>query len=452
MSWAIPTPWAARPAKRRGGRALPLVLGLCVVIAAVAVGGAQEPRPITLRLVLWNYGFGAVEDALYEDVRESFMRTHKQVDLRLSRDSWANAYSSTRVWLGTTDDPADVILIRDAWFDEYLPALLGLDEEFTDRDLAGFWPAALDCCQREGRPFGIPWIVRTKALYCRDDLLRKAGERPPTTWDEVGTVAAAIADPPKVYGFGLPGALDDDYTAETFLLPIWADGGRLDRPAGQWALGQEVLKGLELYDDLINRQHATQPEVLTWRQRELEGFFACGRLGMVVSEPWLTQFLDEHFDSLDYQVQPLPAGAHAITQLSVDMLCVSKGTRYPELACELIRELCTERVLSVFPPVAGLPADRKAGESAARRHKAKLGPFVAGLSSARSVPRRFWPEARPWLDELIYEVVSGRKLPEDALRDSAARGAPVDLPEPERRPVAPPEGAGAPAGAGTPPD
>ena len=423
-----------------GGRLVHLAL--IVALAAGAcwgqAGGERPGEPpgekAIVRVVLWGYGFPG-EMELYQDALASFNRKHPEAEARLSYDAWTNAYAGTRNWLRQTEEAAYIILLRDEWLPEFAPALVPLEDVLAKDEFDSYYSCALDRCRYGGQTYGLPWTARTKALYYRADLFREAGLKPPQTWDELIAAAEKVASPPRLYGFGLPAA-ESEESAELFLLLLWAQGGDLVRPNGKWEMGPEVVRTLEFYSRLANVGHATQPETTTWFQGDLQALFAIGRLGMVISDHSLADFLDRNtqFRSLQYGIAPLPGGEQAITQVSADMLAISAGSRRQDLAVALLRHLTRDSFLSALGEAGGLPGKRAAAEHSA---SPRMRPFLAGLKAARGKPMAIWPEARGPILQLIYEVLTGRKLPEDALRDMAAQGVPVALPPKPEGPAPP---------------
>ncbi|MFQ6131327.1 MAG: ABC transporter substrate-binding protein [Armatimonadota bacterium] len=387
-------------------------------------GQVVEDKPI-VRVVLCGYGFPG-EMELYQDALASFNRKHPQAEARLSVQGWPDAYASIRNWLTQTDEAAYVVLVRDEWLPELATGLVPLEDLLSQEEFDQYYGSALDRCRHGGQTYGLPWVARTKALYYRSDLLRQAGVKPPRTWDELITVAGRIASPPDIYGFGLPAA-DQEESAELFLLLLWAQGGTLVRPEGKWELGPAALSTLEFYSELSNVRHVTQPETTTYSYGDLLGMFAVGRLGMVVADQGLAGLLDGNpvLRNLHYGIAPLPGGEQAITQVSADMLAISAGSRREDLALELLRHLMRDGLLAALGEAAGLPAKRSVAE---RATSPKLRPFLAGIKAARGKPLAIWPEARGPILQLTYEVLTGRKLPEAALRDMALHGVPVLLP------------------------
>lgn len=416
----------------------PLHVALALALVAGACWAQAAEEKAVVRVVLCGYGFPG-EMELYHDALASFGRKHPQVEARLSVQAWPEAYASVRNWLAQTDDEAYVVLVRDEWLPDFAPALVPLEDLFAPDEFDQYYASALDRCRHGGQTYGLPWVARTKALYYRTDLFRQAGATPPQTWDELVAAAEKVASPAdNIFGFGLPAAADPataaEESAEFFLMLLWAQGGTLVRPDGKWEMGPEVLRTLELYRQLANLRHVTQPETTTWRQGDLQALFALGRLGMVIADHNLADFLDRsvRLRDLPYGIAPLPGGEQAITQVSADMLAISAASRRQDLAAAMLRHLMRDGFLAALGEAAGLPAKRAVAE---RTPAKKLRPFLAGLKAARGKPLAIWSEARGPILQLTYDVLTGRKLPEAALRDVALQGVAVSLPPGPEAPV-----------------
>ncbi|MEN9938807.1 MAG: hypothetical protein RLZZ387_5386 [Chloroflexota bacterium] len=83
-----------------------------------------------------------------------------------------------------------------------------------------------------GERYGVPFGTSGNVLYRRADVLEPAGfAEAPTTWEELGEMAAAAQNPPEHYGMGFALSNVGDGNLMTAVMQSW--GGRVADDAGQ---------------------------------------------------------------------------------------------------------------------------------------------------------------------------------------------------------------------------
>ena len=107
---------------------------------------------------------------------------------------------------------------------------LGLALDVTDivnrnnQQGGGLYDAALRAVTLNGKAFAIPTYSATEVFYVRKDLLDAKGLKAPETWEDVYTVAKALTDKGKVWGYGQSLGMPS-YDAEISLLSMLASYG-----------------------------------------------------------------------------------------------------------------------------------------------------------------------------------------------------------------------------------
>jgi multiple sugar transport system substrate-binding protein len=173
--------------------ALP-VLAACGSSGSSGTGGTSGT--VTLTYVNWDGGMQAVVD--------QWNKENPKIQVQLSKPSGTGytLYNKliTNNKAGTNPDITEV---------EYqaLPALISnkvvvpIDKYVGD--LSGdFDKASLSQVQFEGKTYGVPQNICPMVFFYRKDIFDQLGLKPPTTWDEYATVAAAIhkANPKQYIG------------------------------------------------------------------------------------------------------------------------------------------------------------------------------------------------------------------------------------------------------------
>jgi multiple sugar transport system substrate-binding protein len=346
---------------------------------------------------------------------------------------WDNALETARRSLDLRGHAPDVVLIRDDWLPVLASRLRPLSAEMVKRAGDEYCEGALDACRYgKNKVYGIPWMVRTQALFYRPDVLRQAQVEVPGDWSKLVTAAVRVASPPDLFGFGIPGATSVD-AARLFLPMLWSTGARLENERGELVFGVEALHVLSLLSELAVTQHGAEPETLSYSQPDLEALFVVGKLAMLVDGPWFAWYLDEKFPKLNYDVAPLPSGTRPASVVSVDFLAVPVNCNQPDLAARLINHLTQDRFLGAFAQLGGLPAKRSVVRSSEVAKDKRLKPFAHALESSESLPLEIWPALEPALTRTMFDVISGRKTPHEAWKEFHAPGLRLYTPEVEEQ-------------------
>lgn len=179
-----------------------------------------------------------------------------------------------------------------------------MDDAFKGRFIETFLsPSVL-----EGKTYGLPIAASARAMYYNKDLLAKAGvENPPATWDELRAAATKIkALGGENYGFGLQGK--EIETDVYYYYGMWSYGTEILNKDGTSGLSTPgALEAAKLYKSLID-DGLTQPGVTSYAREDVQNLFKQGKVGMMITAPFLSNQIKEEAPDLKYGVAAIPAG------------------------------------------------------------------------------------------------------------------------------------------------
>jgi multiple sugar transport system substrate-binding protein len=275
----------------------------------------------------------------------------------------------------------------------------------------------------QGRAYALPWMLGTRALYLNDDLFRRAGldpKKPPVTWAEMYRAARLISEKvPGAKGFGM-NAGEREILFKKFMPFAWANGGDiLDSSMTKSVFAsRENLEALKFYLSL-------KPYSLLDKQEMHEEAFAKGRLGMIISGPWLLRKLPEQAPNLNFSValMPCPAWDHGIPAsfAGAEVLGIFRNAKHQEDALQLARFLILpENTMPLFLTTGNaFPAAwRSAGDPYFAEHPKDV-VFLLQLKTAVGPPLHpRWVEIEEALNGELEEAIYGRKSAEAALKSA----------------------------------
>ncbi|MEU0489461.1 extracellular solute-binding protein [Nocardiopsis sp. NPDC006139] len=320
-----------------------------VVLLAAACGGGgsdSDGGGSADSLTVWVMGTSQPPLVEYfEGAEARFQENNPDVEVNVEFIPWPDAQESITNALAGGDAP-DVIEIGNdqvsGWASQ--GALLDITEQ------VGGWDAAAEMDQNaleygtyDGVQYGVPWFSGVRTLYYRADWLQELGHEPPTTWDELLTVAEDIEAEYDVPGFAAP----TDFTNGIASF-IWSNGGEIatQNAEGEWEghlTDPATVEAIEFYADLTNDGVSPQSYV---GENELVPLadMANSQVGMYIDGSWALTSMEEQAEDPavleNIVAAPIP-GADGIAPAFAggSALSVFSTTQYPELAFELLTVL-----------------------------------------------------------------------------------------------------------------
>ncbi len=404
-------------------RAVGAAPGVVAAVAAIALLGAAgcAPKPPSGRtVVFWQFSpLPAIQPVLAR-----FEAEHPGVKVQVEQLTWQSGREKivTAIAAGRPPDLCEL-------GSTFLPGLVA-DSTLVDltdataslRDSLLGW----DIVEYRDRAYAIPWLLGTRALYLNDDLFRRAGldpARPPATWDEFLAAARAIATRvPDAKGFGM-NAGEREILFKKFMPFAWGNGGGiLDPTLTRSVMGsRENVEALRFYLSL-------KPYSLLDRQEMHEQAFAKGRLGMIISGPWLLRTLPETAPGLKFSVALLPRPAAdrgtPASFAGAEVLGIFRGSKNRAEAIRLAEFLVRpENAMRLYLETGNaFPAARSAMDDAYFASHPNDRVFVEQLRTAVAPPLHpRWVEIEEIVNAELEEAIYGAKTPEAALDDANRR-------------------------------
>jgi len=412
--------------------------------AAAAPTAAPAAEPVTIHVLTMDQA--GLAPAQIDQIARDFEALNPDIKVSMEYVGYDNVHDKITTGMAANPPAYDAAMIDVIWPDEFIKAgyLLDVTDRVTPEMKSGMFPASWNGVTRNGKIYGMPWLMDVKYFMYNKDMLQKAGiAAPPTTWEELETQAQTIKDQgivefPIIWSWPqLEGVVCD------FTVLLYGNGGAfLDangKPVFNDDKGVQVLTWMKkTIDDGL-----TNPSSISSNENAVEADFLAGKSAFAVN--WLFQYADSN-DATKSQIvglaafAPMPvfkAGADAgIKGSSVDgssAFSVMATTPYADQTWKFLTYIASNEVQTKFSdkmlPVWQTDFEGealKALEAATPANPVTVPAFLATFPFANERPTvPYYNEASAALQLAIQEALTGVKSPKDALDEAAAKW--VDL-------------------------
>ena len=423
-----------------------LVVGLvgCGTQSAPSAAPANTPapaaQPVTIHVMTMDQA--GIKNSEVDEIVKQFEAENP--DIKVSMEYVGYDYVHDKIVTGMAAKPPayDAAMIDVIWPDEFIKAgyLLDVTNRITPEMKAGMFPASWNGVTRNGKIYGMPWLMDVKYFMYNKDILTKAGfSDPPKTWEELVDQAKVIkqkglAEYPIVWSWAQKEAVVCDFTVLLF-----GNGGAFVDSSGKPVFnndkGVQTLTWMkQTIDDGL-----TDPASTTMVENDVEANFLAGKSAFAVN--WLFQYSDSN-DPTKSQIvgqaafAPMPvfqaAAAAGVKGSSVDgssSFGIMATTPYPDQTWKFLTYLSSNAVQTKYSAEM-LPvwqtdfqgAALQTLEGATATNPVTVPAFLGQFPYANERPTvPYYNEGSAALQLAIQEALTGVKSPKDALDEAAAK-------------------------------
>ncbi len=392
------------------------------VAGAALLSMAGWAQAETVRVTVAEYS--SKTGPYFEEAAKAFEEANPGSDIQIEVVPWDVLLQKL-----TTDISgganADLSIIGTRWLIDFVDQGIAapLDDYMTQDFRDRFFPVFLEPSVMQGKTYGLPIAASARAMYYNKALFEQAGiTEVPDTWDELAEAAkkiGALGD--DIAGFGLQGK--EIETDVYFYYAFWAYGGQLVEEDGTSGLDTDAgYKAAEMYKSLID-SGATQPGVTSYNREDVQNLFKQGKVGMMITAPFLSNQIKEEAPDLDYGVAAIPAGPEGDrgTYGVTDSIIMFENSQNKDLAWKFLDQLFTTEWRAKFTSGEGfLPVNPEVAAQPAFADNADLKAFTALLPDARFAPViAGWEEIAATTSDAVQTIYLGNGEPKATL-DAAA--------------------------------
>jgi multiple sugar transport system substrate-binding protein len=354
---------------------------------------------------------------------KDFIASHPDADIKVEVVEWDNLQQrlTTDIAGGTAPD---IAMIGTRWLVDFVKNDIAepLDSYITPDFKARFIESFLTPSTINGKLYGLPVAASARAMYYNQDLLAKAGiNDPPENWDTLVADAKKIkALGNDIYGFALQGK--EIETDAYWYYSLWTHGGELIEGGKSGIASKAGVEALTLYRSLID-QGLTEPDPTGYNRQDIERLFKQGRIGMILTGPWLRGQIKTDAPNLKYAIAPIPAGSAKATYGVTDTLMVFKSSQQKKLAWQFLTEAAFSPKWRIeFTAKEGfLPVTKVEAEQPQFTNDPQLKAFTEMLPYAHFAPPiPNWEQMADATIRALQKVYTGEAKPEPALKEAAS--------------------------------
>ena len=420
-------------------------ISMLIMVLAIAIGGVgcapkQPAGPVTIHVLTMDQA--GLKPAEIDQIARDFEAKNPNIKVVMEYVGYDYVHDKIVTGMAAKPPAYDAAMIDVIWPDEFIKAgyLLDVTSRVTNDMKTGMFPASWNGVTRNGKIYGMPWLMDVKYFMFNKDILTQAGfNDPPKTWEELVDQAKVIkqknlAEFPIIWSWNQKEGVVCDFTVLLF-----GNGGAFLDASGKPVFnndkGVQILTWMKqtLDDGLSN------PSSVASDENAVEANFLAGKSAFAVN--WLFQFSDSN-DATKSQIvgkvgfAPMPvfaAGAAAgVKGASVDgssSFAIMATSPYADQTWQFLTYLASNDVQTKFSAEM-LPVWQTdfQGDSLAKllaavpTNPVTVPAFLAQFPFANERPTvAYYNEASAALQLAIQEALTGGKSPQQALDEAAAK-------------------------------
>jgi len=363
------------------------------------------------------------EGEVLSDLIPGFEKENPGIHVEVQQIPWTAAHEKLlTAYVG--EATPDIAMLGNTWVPEFvaLNALAPLDSLATSsREIRrdDFFPGIWQTNVVNGKTYGIPWYVDTRAIFYRTDLLAKAGYKEfPKTWAEWTAAMKKMKSQMSARQFPLLMPTNEWAQPVIFALneqsPILRDGGRygaFEQP--------EFRRGFDFYLGMY-RQGLASP-VSSSQVSNLFQEFERGNIASYISGPWQIGEFTKRLDSATqnkWMTAPMPGpNGPGVSTAGGSSLSLFDASTHKKEAWALMEYLSRAAVQLQFYKLTGdLPPRKTVWEDTALANNKYTHAFRDQLERVVPTPQvPEWEEIATTVVEHGEQAIRGTKTVDQTL-------------------------------------
>jgi multiple sugar transport system substrate-binding protein len=360
-----------------------------------------------------------------------FNSSQDEIEVEFLLQSWStdDKHTALVTRFGAKDPNPTVYLGDVIWPAEFAAAgwALDLTPYFPKSEQDMFLPGTIKSATYLGKIYAFPSFTDGGLLYYRTDLLEKYGYKPPTTWEELKTIAIAVSQKEGIDGFVFQGAQYEGLVCDAVEF-IASNGGEVIDGNGNVKVNTpEVIEALSFMRELVT-SGAAPDKVFTFMEEDARMAFQQGKAVFMRNWPYChspsNMAGDQSAVKGKYGMIPMPKGPKGTggaATLGGWMVFVNPfaSKTEQEAGVQFAKFMTSESAQTIRNLVAGNAPTRKAVYSNPMVLRANAIVETLYPIMINAVPRPvtpFYAQVSNALQEEFHAVLTGKKTASDAAK------------------------------------
>jgi len=379
-----------------------LLLSLCS--AALA-----EKTDVTI----WYYWETVKHQETLNAMLETYNASQDKIEVKAEYVPFADFKKQLSIG-ATADVLPDIVIIDSPDHANY--SSMGIFADITGKiDVSAYYEGPVASCMLDGKLYGVPCGSNCLGLYYNEDMLKAAGCKVPTTWDELKTVASSCTKD-GVYGIAFC-ALQNEEGTFNFMPWVWSTGAtsfEID--------GENALRAINMVKGLVD-SGVMPKEAINWTQGDVMNQFISGNLAMMINGPWQVPTMREQAADLNWNVALIPMDKQYASALGGENLAVIDNENV-DASIEFLTWFTAADQVATLNIGLGNIAPRSDVAETQFVGDAIMEQFVEQMKYAQARgPHAQWPEISDAISLAFNQAIIGTETPESA---AAAAQATID--------------------------
>jgi multiple sugar transport system substrate-binding protein len=293
-----------------------------------------KSAPVTIKF--WSFHGGTEKQFLIDTVAK-FNATHTDAQVELTFVNQSDYITTLIPTAYANGEAPDVLYVEPSTFTKYASKnmLADLTPYYSSELKADMQPSALEAATYQGKVYALPMEMETLGLFYNVDILKAAGIKPPTTWDELYAAAKALTTK-DVYGLVLP-VEKSGYTLFNWWPFMWMSGADiLSKDRSTCVINTpEMANALDYWGRFFQEKLAPSSlQIGPWDIGNVGTKFAA----MQVGGTYMITATETTYKDVNIGVVPFPApnGKKSITVAGGQKLAVNAQSKNIDKAAEFI--------------------------------------------------------------------------------------------------------------------
>ena len=394
---------------------------ICAAMLTLGIGAlSSTSQAETVRMTVAQYS--AATQPYFEKMAQQFHAANPSIDVKIEVVAWTSLLQKLQTDIAGNAN-ADLSIIGTRWLLDFVHDDMAepLDGYMTSDFKSRFIGPFLQPGQIDGKVYGLPIAASARAMFYNKKMLTDAGfPNGPATWDDV-TAAAEKIKAAGGAGFALQGKpLETDVY---WYYALWSFGGDVVGPDKKAAFNSPAgLRALTLYKSMVDRG-LTEDSPTNYTREDLQNLFKQGRVGMVITAPFLINQIAKEAPTLDYEIVPVPKGTTNSTYAVTDSVVMFRNSKVKPAAWKFLDFLFSKDPRVEFTKGEGfLPTTVAESQDPYFTGNERLQVFVKLLPTAHFAPTiTGWEDTAKAVTDSLQAVYLGKLDPQAALTQAAAK-------------------------------